>query len=324
MMTTECAVCYASDINFLLPSLVSATGLRKFVPAHKADIYIFLVDEEARVEELNRFLMPYDIHVIPMDSRAYGGFDKDEFHKTHVPPVTLSRFFMDAMLPDSCRRIVYIDGDTWMRRDPSALIEAIVPDGKFAAVSDINYFRCEEMSARGKNMRAYFKGLGINPKKGYFNAGVFATSRKTWKEIAPAAYKFFTENTAICRTHDQSALNVVVGDRRLPLSLKWNFQTRFRYLGVENQIEPCIYHFTEPTKPWLEECGPWKDVQPAYQNSMTPFSTLNLPIKIFDAGIVSGNTQMTWKKALLLKSHFFAKLVSLYYGVGAYEKNTWL
>jgi hypothetical protein len=30
-MSTDCAICYVSDINFLLPSLVSAAGVRRFV-----------------------------------------------------------------------------------------------------------------------------------------------------------------------------------------------------------------------------------------------------------------------------------------------------
>jgi len=96
-MAIECAVCYVSDLNFLLPTLVSATGLRKFVLAHKADVYIFLIDED---DELNRFLNRLDICVMPMDSRSYTGFDVKH-------------------------------GDTWIQRDPSPLIEAIIPDGRF-------------------------------------------------------------------------------------------------------------------------------------------------------------------------------------------------
>jgi hypothetical protein len=75
--------------------------LRKFVPAHKADVYIFPIDEDdARTKELNRFLNRLDICVMPVDSRSYTGFDVKH-------------------------------GDTWIQRDPSPLIEAIIPDGRF-------------------------------------------------------------------------------------------------------------------------------------------------------------------------------------------------
>ena len=133
-MATECAACYVSDLNFLLPTLVSATGLRKFVLAHKADVYIFLIDEDdARTKELNRFLNRLRICVMPMDSRSYTGFDVKQFNTSHtfVPMPTLGRFFSGGVLPTSCRRIVYMDGDTWLQRDPSPLIVAIIPDGRF-------------------------------------------------------------------------------------------------------------------------------------------------------------------------------------------------
>ena len=70
-MSAECAVCYVSDLNFLSPTLVSAASLRKFVPKHKADVYIFLVDEDIQcLEALNAFLKTYNIDILPLDSRV--------------------------------------------------------------------------------------------------------------------------------------------------------------------------------------------------------------------------------------------------------------
>jgi lipopolysaccharide biosynthesis glycosyltransferase len=141
-MSVECAVCYVSDLNFLLPTLVSAASLRKFVPKHKADVYIFLVDEDIqRLEALNAFLKTYNIDILPLDSRSFSEFDADKFNKSYLSAATLGRFFIEGLLPPSCRRIVYIDGDTWVRRDPSPLIDAVVPDGRFAAVEDMLTFR---------------------------------------------------------------------------------------------------------------------------------------------------------------------------------------
>jgi lipopolysaccharide biosynthesis glycosyltransferase len=324
-MSAECAVCYVADLNFLLPSLVSAAGLRQFVPAHKADIFIFLVDgNEARIRECNQFLQPHGIRILAMNSSSYSGFDRDKFHKSGVPTATLGRFFIDDLLPDACQRIVYIDGDTWMWRDPSALIEAVVPDGKFAAAEDMTSFRCSNILPRGRALRPYFKNLGLNPKDGYFNAGIFATSRNTWKALASEAFEFFRKNTAICKYHDQSALNAVMGDRRLHLSLKWNFQTPYRFMGIEKSVKPRIYHFHSQPKPWMGASAPWQEMYSLYQAALAPFDALNLPIKKADAATIAAHNKLNWRKNLLLKSPLVAKIASLHTGIHAYESKTWL
>jgi lipopolysaccharide biosynthesis glycosyltransferase len=327
IMSTACAVCYVSDFNYLLPSIVSATGLRKFVPAHKADIFIFLVDVDAvRIRDFNLRLSPYGIRILAMDSRSYGGFDPEMF-RGYMSPATLGRFAMDGMLPNATRRIVYIDCDTWIRRDPSALIEAIIPEGKFAAVSDTMYFRSNSVSPAGRRFQSYFRKLGLSPKTEYFNAGVFAAARSTWKVLAPEAFTFFKNNMDLCKfrgQNDQSALNAVVGDRRLRLSLKWNFQSAARFMGVEKNIEPAIYHFTQYSKPWMGECKPWQNLHADYREALKPFDSLALPIKKLDKAEVAAVNRLNLAKNLLLKSPFTARLASLHMRIQTYESRAWL
>jgi len=76
----------------------------------------------------------------------------------NVPASTLGRFFMDSLLPDSCKRIVYIDGDTWIRADPTPLIEYNVPEGRLAAVEDPFYFRRNDIYSKWKKYPDNFKG----------------------------------------------------------------------------------------------------------------------------------------------------------------------
>src|SRR5262249_51813498 len=104
----ECAVCYVADVNFLLPSLVSATALRRAVSPARPHIFLFVVDGDATLPAtLERFLAGDGIRVLRLTSRDFTGFDPGEFNKTHVPPATLGRFFMEAALPPACRRILY-------------------------------------------------------------------------------------------------------------------------------------------------------------------------------------------------------------------------
>lgn len=313
-MAIECAVCYSCDINFLLPSVVSAISLRKFVPSKKADIFIFAVDtDEAIITELNRMLAPRHIFVMAMKSSLYTGFDVEKFNKTGVTNATLARFFLDEVLPRSTRRIVYIDGDTWVHTDPSRLIEAIVPEGRFAAAEDMISLRYNRWNPRGRLYISYLQDLGISIKRdGYFNAGVFAVSRQTWRTIAAEAFAFFRSNIEICKYHDQSALNAIMRGRRLRLSAKWNFQTPLRYLPIEERIKPSIHHFHSYPKPWMGPCEPWKDYFQAYETAFKPFEALQLPIKRMYAAEIEAHNNVNWRKSLLMKSPVVGNLALSY------------
>ena len=318
-MIPECAVCYVADTNFTLPTLVSATGLRKFVPAEKAAVYVFLIDDDARVPDLSRFLAPFHIRVVSMSSSAYSNFNPDQFNPSHVSAAALGRFSLEGLLPDKHRRIVYLDGDTWMRRDPSALLEASITEGKIAAVEDMTYFRYRSPTPFGRTVREYFARLGLSRRNGYFNSGVLAASRPTWRSIMADAHKFFAANTAACKNHDQSALNVVAHDRRVRLSLQWNFQTSFRYLGIEDRVNPSVYHFTRWPKPWMGECEPWTDIYKSYTKAIHPFAPLKLPLTQTTPDVLSNHNDWARRKYRLLKSPLLARLVSICMGVDAYE-----
>jgi lipopolysaccharide biosynthesis glycosyltransferase len=322
---TECAVCYVSDLNFLLPTIISAAGLRQFVDKEKAAVFIFAADiEESRIQELQRFLAPYSINIISMDSKVYSSYDAAKFNQTHVSPATLGRFFMEGLLPGSYKRIVYIDGDTWMKRDPSELIDAVVPEGKFAAADDMMRFRSNNITAHGKSVRDYFKGLKLDKKNGYLNGGVLAASRATWRQISEEAFTFFLANTALCKFHDQSAMNAVIGDRRLRLSQKWNFQTPFCYLDIEKQLEPAIYHFTQFPKPWMGESDPWKEIYAPYMAKVGLFKDLKLLLKLLDDDAIESHNRAAEKKYRILKIPGVTRLLQMNMGWAGLQKTAWL
>jgi lipopolysaccharide biosynthesis glycosyltransferase len=301
-MTNECAICYVGDLNFLLPTIISAVGVRRFVPVKKADIFIFLVDSDSsRLSKIDATLRSYNIRILPLSRQIFGDVDWARSNKTHVPLSTLGRFFLDEYLPEQCRKILYLDGDTWIAQDPSALIELPIPEGKFAAAEDISFFCLNDITPYGSFVRKYFSGLGLDGHKGYFNAGVFSVRRSTWRTIAKEALLFFKDNIDACKFHDQSALNAVIGDRRLRLSPKWNFQTPYRYWDVERSISPAIYHFTGGPKPWTGPVDPWADLYLRYQNAISEFSALNLPIEKLDSSKIAHANAHSVKQRKRLK-----------------------
>ena len=279
-MSTDCTVCYVSDLGFLLPSVVSAASIRRFVPPHKADVSIFTLGVSSEiVERAERLLGPQGISVRRIDDHVLSAIDKDRLSTTLTPLATFGRFFMEDLLPRSCRRLVYLDGDVLCVRDPTALIEAVVPEGRFAAAEDTIFYRQTiGIGSTARKIRNYYSDLGLKSDAGYFNAGVFAVSRDTWKSVAQDAYLFFLHNTDICKSFDQSALNVVVGDRRLRLSAKWNFQTQMKIWQVDSLLDPHICHFNRYPKPWMGRSEPWTEIYEHYQAAVAFLAPLDLPL----------------------------------------------
>lgn len=275
---TDRAVCYVADMNFMLPTLVSAMQMRRFVPAHKARIYVVTItSDKAQIERIQNFVRNFKIELIPVDDGIFSGIDWASTYSTHLPVAALGRLFLAELLPSSCRHILYLDGDTWIKKDPGALVEATIPEGRIAAAEDRLVFCWRERAAFGQFVRDYFSGLGIDADKGYFNSGVLAASRATWAGLAAEALEFFKNNIKRCKFHDQSALNAVADGRRLPLSFAWNFQSACRYLNIEHDIRPRIYHFAEAGKPWTGPVEPWADLFPLYQKEIAALSPLALP-----------------------------------------------
>jgi lipopolysaccharide biosynthesis glycosyltransferase len=283
------------------------------------------VDEE-KIKEANVLLASQAIHVLTIEDEVFGEIDKDRLSRTHTPMAMFGRLFMQNLLPDSCKRIVYLDGDTWILRDPTALIEAVVPEGHLTAAEDTIYFRQKfGFGATTKEIRNYFGQLGLTQKQGYFNSGVFATSRKTWEVISKEAYAYYINNAKICEhSPDQSALNAIIGDRRLRLSNKWNFQTQLKIWGADRYIVPHIIHFNRYPKPWMGVSEPWKEMYEEYQKAIEMFSPLKLPLKTLDAETMTKFNESTKKSYSYLKLPFVSWLVLRIVNFKNTEKTAWM
>jgi lipopolysaccharide biosynthesis glycosyltransferase len=184
---------------------------------------------------------------LPLTSSVIDKYRHNDWNTKHnyVTISALGRLFIPNVLPKGHKRILYLDGDTFIAADPSPLIDYSAPEGRFAAVEDIIYFRRNDFTKLGKFTREYLRGIGVNGNNGYFNSGMFIVGIDTCRSLAQEALLFFENNTKACLYHDQSALNAVVGNRRIRLSLAWNFQTPYRYWNIEKEIVPRIYHFTQ-------------------------------------------------------------------------------
>ncbi|HAJ90995.1 MAG TPA: hypothetical protein DCM27_08330 [Rhodospirillaceae bacterium] len=327
MAFQEQTICYITDASFLLPSLVSATSFRKYIPKDRADIFIFLIgSDNSLIAEANKISEPLGIYIKHMPSAYFDSIDLTKLKKSHVPLATIGRFFLTDMLPEISKNIFYIDGDTWACQDPSALIYADIPSGKFAAAEDTISFRQRiSPTAEGDKIRAYLRSLGLNPQKdGYFNNGILAMSRVGWKDISNDAFQYFLDNTTLCQHHDQSALNAIAQGRRLTLSSKWNFQTPYHYLRADKVTTPCIYHFNQAPKAWSAPVRPWMNIYAPYQEAIKPYKSLNLFLKYISDEEAAAHNRNSLKKFRILSVPLILPLMREITGFNRTEKQAWL
>jgi lipopolysaccharide biosynthesis glycosyltransferase len=274
-----CAVCYVTDTNFMFPTLASAVGLRQYIPPTVAQVFVLAFGLPASIKaKAGEFCVAHSINLIAVTDDLIAVFDSADYNKTHVPPTTLGRLFLDQLLPSDVDYILYLDGDTIVNADPAVLVNYRAPTGQVAAAEDLSYFRQYDRSAIGEGIRAYYRGLDINGDKGYFNAGVLSADRRTWKTLCAEALTYFRENTKLCLYHDQSALNAISRGRRIRLYPGWNFITHYRVWGLEQRLPPRIFHFAGGEKPWMGEIDPWREFAAKYQSFAAEVKNLELPI----------------------------------------------
>jgi lipopolysaccharide biosynthesis glycosyltransferase len=299
----KCAVCYVTDIGFAFPTLVSAMQLRKWVSSESADVYVFTVGlEESVHDDVHNFLEKYNVSVIPMDASKISGFNPHEFNQTHVPFTTLGRFFITSVIPNRYDRILYLDGDTWFASDPSALITYRPEEGKLAAAEDPAYFYQDFVGRSAKMTKSYLRGLGIDSEKGYFNCGVLVATFDSWHRISADAFEFFIKNPRTCLYHDQSAFNAVASERRVRLSIRWNFQTSFKSWGLERYVTPAIYHFAGGGKPWRGVSLPWKEECSSYNAYTCYAEKLGIPVNRLSDHELEKEEARATKSSLLLST----------------------
>jgi len=319
--TSDHVVCYTADINFLMPSIFSAKSLRGFVAKAQIDIYIFLFhdtsEHQSALDKLIPKLAEDRIFLVITSPSLLENVDTTIFDKGHIPVAAVGRFFLDELLPPQYQHIIYLDGDTWINSDPSKLLFTHIPYPKVALCND--YAAFEGAIWRNK-FRHYWSGIKQGNGHNYFNSGVFAASRSAWRVIARQAYEYLLQHPKLCIYHDQSALNAIVNDKRLHLSLRWNFQSTFKYLHLDQEIQPVISHFTRRPKAWQGPVFPWIEQYWLIENIKKEFADFDLPLQSMALQRAHKVSKQKEMKTSLFKNKLIRWLTRQVTGINKYEK----
>ena len=249
-MDVQTCVCYCTDRSYLFPTLVSALQARAHATPQVADIIIVCFDVDAATISIAQSICNKNNIILFSKS----GADIDN------TPAMLGRLYLDEILPENYKNILYIDGDTQIKSSLNEFLSCTPPEGRFFASADPMVFLLEDHSKEGESVRKHFQEIGLTPEQSrqYFNTGVLYFNRSAWAVIAEKARTIIRSQNTMSRFPDQDILNIVGIERALPMSLSWNFPVFLHNARLESTIQPKIVHYMSQPKPWDGIFQPWQ------------------------------------------------------------------
>ena len=243
------ACCYTVDEGYLVPTLLSASQLRRSLPQGSADVVVVCFGPASDITAAAETLCKRDgIGFILVPKAVLEG-----------DPMICARFHLSAILHPDYQDIVYLDGDTQVAGSLEPLLTHAVASGEVLAAPDPMAVMIESDEAPWPARRAYFDRLGMPAHRHarYFNSGILRFRRDDWEALSRECLKLCAERGGDFAFRDQDALNIVVGDRHRSISFRWNFPPFFMNFGAEVAIAPRVYHFMSNPRPWHGAFAPW-------------------------------------------------------------------
>lgn len=240
------------DSNYVTPLCTMLSSLIRSNPRTAFDIYVAYAHlTEADFQRIGKAVDGSGSRIIGIrvpDSL----FEKAPVLK-RITKATYYRLFASMYLPETLERILYIDPDTMILRDISALYHLPFGDNFFAGCTHMNSFTNFVQTAR----------LGMSPKNAYINAGILLINLRALRAFFSPndVFDFVERHASTLFLADQDVLNALYGDRILPLDAEvYNCDERvyrrilkkFGKAGAESLVrqKTCILHYDGKYKPW--------------------------------------------------------------------------
>jgi lipopolysaccharide biosynthesis glycosyltransferase len=207
--------------------------------------------------------MTIDIKWIEIEKKWIPDLANYTFRNSDFNETVFYRLAIPEVVPDRCKRVVYLDSDVVVKENIRWFHDAIPPDGPLLAVRDYGHPRHDIRLTPSE-----YESLGIGHACYYFNSGVLGINVEYWRQhgVRREACDVLESHPEICRWPDQDALNFALAGTWTEAELGWNVQTggpdRIRRLGgseIDFLGEPYeqvrrrakIVHFTG-IKPWKQ------------------------------------------------------------------------
>ncbi|TGE07947.1 glycosyltransferase family 8 protein [Hymenobacter fodinae] len=244
---------FSFDKGYLSPFYVLLASIFNHNKEHSIGIHAIATGiSDADKSSLDTYVKSNggDISFYSIDPSLVEGFALPDHEGAHLTIATYYRLFFADLVPESVKKIIYIDIDTVVVGDLLPLYQTDNGDNPIAAVPD------DWMPIRPE--------LGITETGEYFNAGVTLIDIDLWKKknvkerVVEVVYK---HPERIKNFADQDALNMVLVGNWYKLDPKYNLtgihcpNTTDRKILDSFLKDKVIIHFSGP-KPWniLTEC----------------------------------------------------------------------
>jgi lipopolysaccharide biosynthesis glycosyltransferase len=251
------AYCFTPDRKFFPPAVRTIASLLEAEPDGGHEI--FLICEPGDV------LPGFDRLAAPLRQRIdliivdFARFDKGLKPAERFSRAVFRRLFLDEVLPARFERIVSIDSDMLIVRPGLERLNDLDLAGKpLAAAYDMIFLMDFKRDALARRFQAYRRSLGLDLATPYFNAGLMAIDRATWRaqKLTERVARRLRDQPKRFPFNEQSALNATLRGDFAPLSPRYNFMGDFFLLDLERKLEPIVLHFVNAPKPW--ELGLWR------------------------------------------------------------------
>lgn len=290
-MKEKINVVYITDETYAMPTCVSIVSAIKSAGEDDAlDFWVLCneVTDESKAKFKNLCIDNDDInvHIIEVQNEEYVELAQSclTFPYIHVSSAALFKFNLPSILAN-LEKVIYVDGDTLIRKSLNELYNWNIEDVWVAAVDDaIDKIRGGIYSSRVG--RTYFH---------YFNSGVMLLNLEKMRRDKVTErlidYRINRKNYFM----DQDALNAVLKKKRSILPYTYNFMSTITdNLDLEGIIEEfkldnkisleqfidsvVIIHLTDVKKPWVYNIPWYTDIFMKYYN-ISPYKNTKLDLK---------------------------------------------
>jgi lipopolysaccharide biosynthesis glycosyltransferase len=244
----------ASDRNYVMPlSVMLFSAVSHLESGSDIDVYILSLGITPELKDRIRKTVVADsltIHIefIDVATEQLGGLPVID----HLTVAAYLRLLLPDLLPETCKRVLYLDSDVLVRKTLRPLWNESIGDNHLLAVTDIGY------PVLGDSVPNW-QELGLPPNAELFNSGVMLFNFDQWREhqTSGTALEYARKYKSIVK-HDQDVLNAVCYNYRGPLDLTWNVCASYDAIhhfanerADELWSDPSIQHFSGRWKPWV-------------------------------------------------------------------------
>lgn len=280
---TTVNILYTTDNKFIPKVCASMCSVFENNPdAEYIHIYIFGLNiTEENAQSLQAFAQTYGQKLTLIALNAIETYYDFSFSTNGWHPIVLARLLVSRLLPDSVKRIIYLDGDTIVRGSLKRMWETDMGGKPLGGCFEPTYDKKRRMALGMENLP-------------YINAGVLLMDISAYRTqgTGETIIDFYRHHAGQLFANDQDAINGALRNQIFVLPLIYNYCNTYHFYPYRTLkklsapvefinketyqhqcANPVIIHYLGEQRPWRRGNG--HEYQAEYEKflALTPFSS---------------------------------------------------